>query len=285
MAHQIRSDRPVHPSIIEVLRASVRTAGAVGAAVTLVGAMGRDVLLTHVHGVPVKRATADIDIAVAVPGWEAFATISANLLDDKRFTRAETSPNRLYFRHGPGAALPLDLVPYGPGIGAGKFLWPTDPDIEMNVAGYADATAHAEVVLIAEDLEINVVSLAGLAMLKLYAWNDRRKVMRRDAEDLSSLIRHYIDAGNLDRAYAHPDVMDVVEYDLDRAAPYLLGIDVASIASQNTCLDLQALFADQERMLALAVDLSRSAIHDGEALKLASSRLDDLRSGFAQGQG
>ena len=35
----------------------------------LVGALARDLLLHYVHGVPIMRATTDVDLAFAVAGW------------------------------------------------------------------------------------------------------------------------------------------------------------------------------------------------------------------------
>jgi hypothetical protein len=52
----------------------------------------------------------------------------------------------------------------------------------MNVAAFTDVLANAVEVQIAETIWIPVASLAGLAILKLFAWLDRRDP--RDAADL-----------------------------------------------------------------------------------------------------
>ncbi len=46
----------------------------------VVGASARDMVLHHGYGAKVQRATADIDFALQVPSWDAFATLRKELL-------------------------------------------------------------------------------------------------------------------------------------------------------------------------------------------------------------
>ena len=39
----------------------------------VVGALARDLLLHHVHGCKIERATTDVDFALAVSSWEQFS--------------------------------------------------------------------------------------------------------------------------------------------------------------------------------------------------------------------
>jgi predicted nucleotidyltransferase len=50
------------------------------------------------------------------------------------------------------------------------------------------------------DLTIPVAPLAGIAVLKLFAWHDRQ-TNDKDALDLHRVISNYADAGNFDRLY------------------------------------------------------------------------------------
>ena len=55
--------------------------------------------------------------------------------------------------------------------------------------------------------EKKVVSLAGLAILKLLAWSDRGRENPKDAYDLIHLMNSYADAGKFDRAYDEDGVI------------------------------------------------------------------------------
>jgi hypothetical protein len=76
------SDRAALQPLARLL-AAVRQ-GAGDAPVLLVGAAARDVLLVHVHGVPLLRATEDTDVAVAVRDWDSFLALRQSLIDSGR---------------------------------------------------------------------------------------------------------------------------------------------------------------------------------------------------------
>lgn len=205
----------------------------------LVGASARDIVLSHIHDVPLHRATADVDFAVAIQGWNAFDSMIARLLDDPRFTVKSDIAHRLYYRVNPiGHDVPVDIVPFGPGVGGPRFRWPHDPDIEMNVEGYPDAAKAATVVDIG-GVTIDVLSVPGLALLKLFAWNDRHIQTRKDANDLSTLLRHYSALGNTDRMYDDPSLLDDVGHDYERGSARLLGRDVRHLCSARTLTALR----------------------------------------------
>src|SRR6185295_5180343 len=54
----------------------------------LCGAMARDILLKHVHGIETGRATSDVDFAVAVKDWEQFEEIKTRLTETGKFEAA-----------------------------------------------------------------------------------------------------------------------------------------------------------------------------------------------------
>jgi predicted nucleotidyltransferase len=85
---------------------------------------------------------------------------------------------------------PIDLVPFG-GVEdpAATIAWPPDRSIVMNVAGYREAFEAAPQVEIDAGLVVRVVSLPGLAILKLFAWADRGAGdYRRRDEELADLV-------------------------------------------------------------------------------------------------
>lgn len=232
----IRDDQPVHPVTIEILRAVAEEAQAEGADYMLVGATARDIILTHVFGLATRRATYDVDFAVAVKDWQQFQALRARLIARGTFHSASKAQQRLYYKGENGDLnYHLDLVPFG-GVsqGSNQVAWPPDMKVIMNVVGYDDALAAAELVKFAADFEGKVVSLAGLAILKVIAWSDRGKENPKDAHDLIHLMDNYTAADNLDRVYDEEGVIDAADYDPDLAGVYLLGKDIQRVASTQT---------------------------------------------------
>lgn len=218
----IKPDLPVDPVTVEILRAVAEETQAEGIDYLLVGATARDVLLTHVHGLASRRATYDVDFAVAVKNWDQFAALRTRLIARGAFNATDKAQQRLYYQApDSNLAYQLDLVPFG-GIskGTNTIAWPPDMKIIMNIAGYDDVRAAAELVTFAPDFDGKVVSLPGLAILKLVAWSDRGRVDPKDAHDLIHLMNSYAAAGNIDRVYAKDGVIDAGEYDPDLAGVY-----------------------------------------------------------------
>jgi predicted nucleotidyltransferase len=90
-------------------------------------------------------------------------------------------------------------------------------------------------VRIADDLIVRVASLAGLALMKIVAWADRR--FERDAQDLGLIMRHYLDAGNQDRIYSEQgDCIDLLddEFDYDKASARILGRDLGRLLTDTS---------------------------------------------------
>ena len=199
----VKPDRPVDPIALSVMRAVDAVAKELGLSYFLVGAMARDVLLGHVFGLDPGRATRDVDVAFALESWEQFRQIQDRLIAGGRFVAAPNIPHRLLFSvEGTAQQYIVDLIPFG-GVeqSAHTIAWPPDLHMMMHVAGFAEALQTAPLVQVATGLMIHVVSLPGLAMLKLLAWQERGLADPRDAIDVVTLCRHYTEAGNLERVY------------------------------------------------------------------------------------
>src|SRR6187402_1335606 len=69
---KLPTDRPLDALSLAILRAVNSSAHALDVPVMLVGATARDIMLTFLHDIPARRATEDMDFALAVPSWEAF---------------------------------------------------------------------------------------------------------------------------------------------------------------------------------------------------------------------
>ena len=88
-----------------------------------------------------------------------------------------------------------------------------------------------------------MVSLASLAILKIFAWEDR-KTTDKDAVDLYRVISTYADAGNEDRLY-DPDIphMEKFNYDRESAGAALAGEDSRILSSAATITKLRTIVA------------------------------------------
>jgi predicted nucleotidyltransferase len=206
----------------------------------LVGATVRDLLLFHVYGGPhPSRRTRDVDFAFAVNSWESFESLRAALLASPNF-RPSRVEHRLIFSSSTVEEAEVDLIPFG-GISSseGTITWPPEFDTAMSVAGFEEALSGAVWIQLAEDLTIPVVSLPGLAVLKLFAWSDRKQ--DRDATDLDRVIRSYADVGNEDRLYDSP-LPEEFGFDLELAGAKLLGADVVALCQPATLQKLQQIF-------------------------------------------
>lgn len=271
-------DCPLDSVMLELFRHMRAT----GVDYFLVGATARDILLTKVFGQSAGRATRDVDLAVAVHDWLHFERLKQALEDSGQFKRVAGNASRLHYQpEGIGPAYPLDLIPYG-GVedGSSQFAWPPDMTVIMSVAGYADARVAAELVQVAPDLSIAVASLPGLAMLKLFAWQERGRENAKDALDLFTLMHSYAAAGNTDRLYGDAfEILVHCEYDTELAGAVLLGCDVALTASADARKRLLALLAQPDSVERLAMSmLSKSAAAAG-----LPGKARDYLAGFTRG--
>ena len=199
-----------------------------GAPWFLAGATARDLLLQHGYGIPTGRETRDVDFAVMVETWEIFQAIRGRLIAAGNFAEIQDTLHRLKS----GGGIVVDLVPFGAIERPDRTIaWPPDRTDVMGVFGFREALSATLIVLLPGDIEAPVVSGAGLALLKLVAWVDRRYTQpRKDAHDLALILRHYLDVGGAERLYsvaAH--LLDEVDFDYEMAGAWLLGRDMAKL--------------------------------------------------------
>ena len=196
---------------INIIRQVVHAAKSEKLGVFIVGAQARDLLLQYVYDLPIHRATNDIDFGIIVGSWDEFIRVRDALIANKSFQSHKTMRQRLIHESG----LLVDLVPFG-GLEevSGQISWPPDFSIVMSTIGFREAYDHSIEVRIADNLIVRVASLAGLALMKIVAWDERR--FERDAEDLRLIMRHYLDVGNQDRIYSEQgDCFDLLNEEFD----------------------------------------------------------------------
>lgn len=155
--------------------------------------------------------------------------------------------------------------------------------------GFREAYDSSIEVRIAYDLIVRVASLAGLALMKIIAWDERR--FERDAQDLGLIMRHYLDAGNQDRIYTeHGDCFDLLneEFDYEKASARILGRDVGRLLTDTSRPVLERVLsqeADQESADALATVMIRNNANYHGDYDLALAMLAELRIGVLDSDG
>src|SRR6266702_2590739 len=135
---------PLPPEQRALLRVMDCIAGSLGLRYFVVGATARDILMYHLHGFPINRASPDIDFAMAVESWDAFNVVKESMLREPGFRRDAKIIHRLHYAPPTGDGFPVDLVPFGGvEVSSATVAWPPDMKVVMNVAGYAEALESA----------------------------------------------------------------------------------------------------------------------------------------------
>jgi len=93
--YTIRADKPLDPVTLEILVAMRVLARQLHHSYILIGASARDLLMSHVFGIESKRATRDVDFAVALEDWESFHVLRNALLESGDFVPAENRAHLL----------------------------------------------------------------------------------------------------------------------------------------------------------------------------------------------
>lgn len=198
----------------------------------IVGATARDLILAKGHNIKPFRATLDIDIGVRVSDWSQYNKLKEGLVGTGEFKETREY-QRLIFHN----RLNIDLIPFGPiADKMGNIKWPPDEEIVMHIIGFEEAFANSQILRLGDDpiLEINVVTLAGLAVMKIISWKDGYPNRRKDANDLALIMGNYTDAGNAERIFnEHSDLLDSEDFDYVKTGARLLGRDIATVLSSD----------------------------------------------------
>jgi len=281
----VRSNRPLDPQTIAVLRDVDRLAQELNLPYFVAGAMAREILLTHVFGLDTRIATLDVDFAVAVADWQQFHTIKTRLARGGQYQPSEREHQRLYYvLPGGRKGYPVDIIPFrGAEQPPNMIAWPPEMKIMMNVAGYEEALATAVPVQIEDGLVVRVISLPGLALLKLFAWADRGDENTKDARDLILLFRSYVNAGNFERLYEDAiDIMAAVDFDIDLAGPRLLGRDVRTIIAPTTRAQIDALLGDAKKVDRLVTHMSAEFKAADDRIAAAERLVEQFKAGLTE---
>ncbi len=281
----IKPIKPVDLLTVEVANDIEKVSKALGLELLLVGAQAKVILLENIHGLNPGRATGDIDFAFVVESWDQYNQIKQNLIATGKFRELPKEKQRLLYKSSLiEHEFIVDIIPFG-GVQDDKdrIAWPPEMDVVMSVSGYQEALESALLVELNAELTIKVVSLAGLAILKIFAWSERGTVTEnKDALDLLTLLRSYNEAGNTDRIYEMPapEVLESMSYNPELMGAWLLGYDVAAIADQSTIETIAELIDGKKENL--IVQMAKSLPGNDGALDVVEALLSSFTQGIHQ---
>lgn len=225
----ISSEKIDNPLLIDLLRQLNRSFSKIDSDFFVIGATARDIIVNGLAYTAVRRKTKDLDIAIAVTGWDKYNEICRILVADG-FEKSTYQAQRFYF-----CDYEVDLVPYGSlAKDDDNIYWPPDETIAMSVKGFDEVLSNAVTVSIDNEFEIKIASLHGLFLLKLNAWLDSKRVIlgtNKDAEDMWCIIENYYFA-NEGRGI-HLEVYELDEFDITVGGAYWMAHDIADLLSKK----------------------------------------------------
>ncbi len=247
----------------------------------VVGARARDIILSQGHAIETGRATQDIDLGVQVSDWDAYEQLRDALIATGKFESDKKQAQRLIYNE----LFPIDIIPFGGIADPDDCLsWPPEHDSTMSTLGFKEAYHTSITIRIRARpaLDIQFVSLPGLALLKILSWNDNRLRRRRDANDLLLLMRTYLDAGNQERLFK--EEIDLVGEDFDyvRAGSRLLGRDIAKILRPESKLAIVKILdkeTGEQNQYRLVEDMLGRG-EGGRAFEESLQLLEELKAGI-----
>ncbi|SEJ53247.1 Predicted nucleotidyltransferase [Paraburkholderia diazotrophica] len=283
---RVSEERPMHPATSALLRRVCDATKRLGTPFVIAGATARDIVLWHVHGIRAERATRDVDVAVCAVSWASYEMLIGELVNVEGFRQDHRAPQRLLLAHADtGMTIPLDLVPFGDiEVPKGSIAWPPEREFVLTVLGFSEAVATASQIEIEAGLVVPVVTLPALTLLKLLAWEDRRRQENKDASDLLLILRSYLWAGNEERVWTEAaDLMEAYAFNDSTASCALLGRDARNLALPSTRDKIRSLLGDERTFQTLVRDLlARAAavpFEEGFADKLEAD-VEAFRDGF-----
>lgn len=250
----------------------------------VVGATARDIILEHQFDIKTRRATLDIDIGVFISGWDQFEALKNTLTGSAKFISSKQEQRLIYNDN-----FPVDIIPFGTIEDEDSSItWPPNHEIRMSIAGFQECLQHAISVKLSSypELIVKVVSVAGLALLKFISWDDNPERCNKDAPDLLLIMRHYLDAGNLDRLFDEgSDIIEEDSYDYDLASARFLGRDIASISSPLTKAKLIEILereANSKQGHKIALNVIQSDDYRSESYELVVEHFNALLKGLVE---
>ena len=145
----------------------------------LIGAQSRDVWTNHID--MEKRVSRDIDYFVLINDTGTWSELNTYLIETEKFERDKDQPYRFYLEEHT-----IDLIPFG-GIENNGEVVLDNPPMELSVYGSKEVAEEAEII----HGKYKVVTLPGLCILKLVAYNEKPDSRAKDWQDMLLILRNY----------------------------------------------------------------------------------------------
>ena len=217
--------------LAEAIEAVQTAAFELGVDIYVTGALARDLWLTFGHDIDIRRETEDVDFGVECADWQTFEKLGQEL-ESRELEQDRRKQER--FRHPNGTE--IDLIPFGGVERPDRTIaWPPDDNPVMNLVGFSEVVGAAAPVQLPGDVTVQVISLAALGLLKLLAWEDRRRGEARDkdAQDLVLIAKHYLDVREPAISIEErAELVERYEFKDEFAGARLLGADMAAFGSE-----------------------------------------------------
>ena len=158
----------------------------------LIGAVARDIWMTQIYDEPDRRTTKDLDLAVFINDTAEYDALLTWLVEQQGFARTQSSAFCLLYPSATGSGhVAVDLMPFGAIADEAGDVYFSGRGMErISTVGFTEVLAEAATVATPTGQQWRVVTLPGIVVLKLVAWQDRPE-RGKDAVDIWNLLEVY----------------------------------------------------------------------------------------------
>ncbi len=281
MNYSISSKDFDHPLLKPILNELTEYFSSIDIKFFVIGATARDIMFS-IHGEKARRATHDLDIAIAISNWDEYKTIEEGIVKIEGFEKDKSQIQRFIYKED----FKLDIVPYGDIMKEDyKIFFPPDEQFAMTVLGFKEVNSATVEVELDESFSIKIASLAGIFILKVFAWIDRNHETNKDADDIAFIINNYL---GINEQRAGEEYYDEIyldkDFTIESGGAKLLGIDVAIILQEYSetkekiiaIIDTEIEKEDESRLINQMIETNTNFEYD-EALKCLENIVKGLR--------
>jgi predicted nucleotidyltransferase len=219
----------------------------------VVGATSRDL---HHHALGhtfAATATHDLDLALALPSWQAFQALAAT------FPRLGDTGTRFRI-----ADIAVDLLPFGDIEEPEGTARPPARGEAMSVWAFGEIFAAALALVLPTGVTVKLPTVAGYAAVKIGAWLDRSAWLEaKDAADLALVLYWYAASSSVqDRLYdtqGGNSILIAESADLPLSAARLLGQDICDVIGTARAAELHARWPGNRPLLARELGFTGAA--------------------------
>ena len=158
----------------------------------LIGAVARDIWMTQIYAEPDRRTTKDLDLAVFINDTAEYDALLTWLVEQQGFARTQSSAFCLLYPSATGSGhVAVDLMPFGAIADEAGDVYFSGRGMErISTVGFTEVLAEAATVATPTGQQWRVVTLPGIVVLKLVAWQDRPE-RGKDVVDIWNLLEVY----------------------------------------------------------------------------------------------